>query len=122
MRTLQELQIGKDVAEMFGVASAAPADLHPGRVRNDQRRFAQKRLHESREQNLPHDRRGEIAVRLLDKKTIAVLVLLAPIGEVILSETRAFDLRRIIVERARLTDEIERDVRKGDILLDHRRM
>ena len=46
----------------------------------------------------------------------------AQIGERVLVAALALDRRRIGVERPRLADEVERDVRERDVLLEHRRV
>src|SRR6478752_5675861 len=65
---------------------------------------------------------SEVAIWLLDKQTIAILVLITPIGEMVFREARVIDTRGVIVKRTGLPDQVERDIGERDILLVHRRM
>jgi hypothetical protein len=72
------------------------------------------------EEELPHHRVTEVALRLLDQQAIAVLHALAEVGERVLVAPRALDLAREPEDRRRLPDEVERDVGRRDVLLEDR--
>src|SRR6188768_244050 len=74
------------------------------------------------EQELANDRVAEVAVRLLDQRQVEVLRLLAPIRERILAATLALELARVRQEEPSLAEEVERDVREPEILLERRRV
>ena len=94
------------------------------RLRGDRRERRVGRLGERRVQldevdgchELPRDRVGEVAVRLLEEPRVAPLGLVAPVGEVVFAATR----RRsgVVQERAGVADEVEGDVAEGDVLLE----
>ena len=77
---------------------------------------------EHAEEQLSYDRDGEVALRQLDEKHIAVLDCITKIGERIGVASLPLDLGRQPEEQRRLTDEVERDVREGNVLLENRRM
>src|SRR5262245_22140406 len=77
---------------------------------------------EARIEQLAQNGDGEIAVWLLDEEDVAVLAGVAPIGERILVASPPLHLARIGIERARLADQIEGDVAKRKVLLEHWRM
>jgi len=76
------------------------------------------------EQELPRDRVGVAAVRLLDDEQVAELVGVAPERELVLVAARALDARLdlagVAVPQPRLSDQVEPDVGERDVLLDHR--
>ena len=72
------------------------------------------------EQELAHDREREVAFRQLDELAVAVVHRLAEIRERILVASLAFDLAREPQEHRRLADQVERDVRERDVLLEDR--
>src|SRR5712692_6020304 len=93
-----------------------------------QRRIARARerapegMYEGGIEELPDDGDGEIAVGLLDQQDVAEIVGVAQIGERILVAALALDRAGISVERARLADEVERDIAQRQLLLEQRRM
>ena len=72
--------------------------------------------HVRRGDELPGDRLGEVAVRLLDDPRAAELRLVAEVGEVVLGAPgrRA----RVVQERAGVAEQVERDVAERDVLLE----
>ena len=72
------------------------------------------------EQELTHDGRREVAVRLLDEQAVPVLAGVAQIGEIVLAQRPARERRRVVVQRARLADEVEPDIGERDVLLQRR--
>ncbi len=79
-------------------------------------------MHERRIEQLAHHGGGEIAVRLLDQQDVGEGVLVAQVGERVLVAALALDLAGVGVVEARLPDQVERQVGKRDVLLQHRRL
>jgi hypothetical protein len=79
-------------------------------------------MHEGREIELAQDGVGEIAVRPLDQQKVVIVALAAQIGEIVLVAALALDLAGIGIERARLAEQVERDIRQRQILFQRRRM
>ena len=74
------------------------------------------------EQELPHDRERVITVRELYHLHIPVVDRLAEIRERIFAPSLSFDFAGELEEQRRLTDQVESDVRKRDILFENRPM
>ena len=89
--------------------------VRPGRLLPERRGI-------SAVEQLPRDRHREIAVRLLDQQHIAELWRIAQVGERVLITALALDRASIIVERARLTDQVEPDIGERQFLFEQRRV
>ena len=74
------------------------------------------------EQELPHQRVAEVAVRPLDQQQVAEVPGVAQIGEVVGGAPLALDLGGEAQPHLRLADQVERDVGERDVLLQHRRV
>jgi len=74
------------------------------------------------EQELPHQRLAEVAVRTLDEQDVAEGGRIAQIGEIVSRAALALDLARKPQPELGLTDQVERGVGKRDILFEHGRM
>src|SRR5262249_55065478 len=61
-----------------------------------------------------------MTVRLLDEQQIAIVAAVAQIREVVLAATEPLDAAGVLQQQARLTDQIEREVRERKILLGRR--
>ena len=66
--------------------------------------------------------RGEIAVRLLDQQHVAVFARRRADRRARPRRGPALELAGIGVERARLADQVERDIGEREVLLEHRRV
>ena len=65
--------------------------------------------------------RGEVAVLLLDEQAVDELALVTHEGVVVLGAAGAVELGGARVHRARLAEQVERDVRQRDVVLERRR-
>jgi hypothetical protein len=74
------------------------------------------------EQTLPHDGLREIPVRLLGERQVAVLVLVAEIGQRILVAAAPLDFAGVRQQQARLADQVEREVGETEVLFERRRV
>src|SRR4051794_35794016 len=77
---------------------------------------------EDAEEELPDDGDGEVALRQLDEQRVSELHGIAQIRECIGVAPLSLDLCRKPEQERRLADEVERDVRQRDVLLEDRRM
>jgi len=72
------------------------------------------------EEELAHDRERIVAFRQLDEVNVPIVDRLAEIREIVFTSTFAFGFtRELEVERC-LSDEVERDVRESNVLLENR--
>jgi len=74
------------------------------------------------EQELPHQRLAEVAVRTLDEQDVAEGGRIAQIGEIVSRAALALDLACETEPELGLADQVERGVGKRDILFEHGRM
>ena len=79
-------------------------------------------MHEGGVEQLAHYGGGKVAVRLLDQQHVAVGMLVAQEGEVVLVAPLALDDAGMSVEQPRLANEVERQIGERDVLLQHRRV
>jgi hypothetical protein len=103
------------VARLLQTLACDRPELRVGRP--GQRR--PKRSLERREQEVAQDRPSEVAVRQLDDREVAELGLVAQERELVLVAPPAFQSAGMREQQARLADQVQRDVRQRDVLLDH---
>ena len=103
------------VAVVVDLLDRLLGDRGEGRVaRETQRRVELE--HVRRDDELPGDRVGEVAVGLLDDPRAAELGLVAEVGEIVLAAP--VGRARVVQERARVAEQIECDVAERDVLLE----
>jgi hypothetical protein len=71
------------------------------------------------EKELPRDGEGEVPARQLDEQEISELDRFAKEREIVRTPSFSFLLSRDLERARRLTQQIERDVREGDVFLEN---
>ena len=82
--------------------------------------FAEKQEIVGVEEELPRDRKGEIAVWLFHELCVPELRRFPKVGKLILGAPVPFDFAGKMKEGARLTDQIEGDICERDVFFEHR--
>ena len=94
------------------------------RASRDSRELAEQQDVPLIEQELPRDRVGVVAVRLLDEQQVAEFAAVAEVRELVLAAARRrvarLDLAGVREPQPRLAEQVEPDVGRGDVLLEHR--
>ena len=76
------------------------------------------------EEILPDDGRGKVAIRLLDEQQVAIAGAVAQVRQLILAASRLavarLDLARVGEPQPRLAEQVETDIGRRDVLLEHR--
>jgi hypothetical protein len=80
------------------------------------------RLHEGGVKEGARDGDGEIAVRQFEQQQVGIGARVAQIGEIVLAAPGILHHGRVLVERARLPDIVERQIGERDVLLQRGRV